>query len=260
MQINKQKYTISQVEEIIDSHIESDTNFTFVCNFELAHYIYDYLGNEYDVEADSIELSSEVDEYYVSLNFYKNDITFVCEYAKWDQEGTYKYDDGDKIDYFVFSNMSFGDIREYLSRDGRIRFCELIDEDCIEDLEVESIDDRQYDVSPECANCDGCDEHCGRGNHDEEYLEDDNCVPCQCETYCESRGEFDDEDELEFCTCEYCTEEREQNAISEFLDMLFDPEGACRECIIEKFIDSLYTFKNFGIKEVKENMREWLED
>ena len=90
-------------------------------------------------------------------------------------------------------------------------------------------------------------------------LVDDNCVPCQCDDCCESRGEFDDE-EQEFCTCDYCTEEREQDVITEFLDMLFNPEGACRECIIEKFIDSLYTFKNFGIKETKENMKEWLDD
>ena len=245
MQINKTKYTLSQVEEIIDSHIESDTNFTFVCNFELAHYIYDYLGNEYDVEADSIELSSEVDEYYVSMNFYKNDITFVCEYAKWDQAGTYKYDDGDKIDYFVFSNISFGDIREYLSGDGRIRFCELIDEDCVEDLEVESMDDSQYNVSPECANCDGCDEHCGRGNHDE--IENSN---------------MDDSDYKE-CNCPDCIDERKIIFISEATKKIMDGL-CCPQCLFE-LLASVYDKGlddgfDQGLKEAKEEMREWLED
>jgi len=237
MQINKQKYTISQVEGIIDSHIESDTNFTFVCNFELAHYIYDYLGNEYDVEADSIELSSEVDEYYVSLNFYKNDITFVCEYAKWDQAGTYKYDDGDKIDYFVFSNMSFGDIREYLSRDGCIRFCELIDEDCIDDTEVESMDEYE----------------CENGNVDE-YLEDDNCVPCQCDDCCESRGEFDDEDE---CFCQECNQEREEDLIDQCVEVILN---GCTDCAIKCVVNTLLTFKKLGKLEMKQEMKDFLED
>jgi len=241
MQINKQKYTLSQVEEIIDSHIESDTNFTFVCNFELAHYIYDYLGNEYDVEADSIELSSEVDEYYVSLNFYKNDITFVCEYAKWDQAGTYKYDDGDKIDYFVFSNMSFGDIREYLSRDGCIRFCELVDEDCVDNLEVESMDDSQYDVSPECANCVGCDEHCGRGNHDEEYINEPD------EDVCSECGETDCDCGL--CMCDDCRSQRHDDIVNASVGKAFEKimasEG-CPNCIVDALFQMSLEMKRLG--------------
>jgi len=224
MQINKQKYTLSQVEGIIDSHIESETNFTLVCNFELAHYIYDYLGNEYDVEADSIELSSEVDEYYVSMNFYKNDITFVCEYAKWDQAGTYKYDDGDKIDYFVFSNMSFGDIREYLSRDGCIRFCELIDEDCIDDTEVEN-------------------ENVDELLDGEEHYQDCPCVSCKM-----SRGEFTDDEEYEIGLVEH------------YAQYIENSECECGSDLRNILYSMLQECMSMGYENAKDEMREFLED
>jgi len=238
MQINKQKYTLSQVEEIIDSHIESDTNFTFVCNFELAHYIYDYLGNEYDVEADSIQLSSEVDEYYVSLNFYKNDITFVCEYAKWDQAGTYKYDDGDKIDYFVFSNMSFGDIREYLSGDGCIRFCELIDED------EELCNCNDCDCKDGSA-CDGCGREVDNGNVEEK---EELVIPCDCVDCKSARGEFTEDEEYEIGLVEHYAQYIESSPCecgSELRNILY---SMLQECM------------SMGYENSREEMREFLED
>jgi len=173
----------------------------------------------------------------------------------------------------IFNNESMWDAEnqqwyDTYSINGKI----VVEEIYHEQLEVEMlVADDEMELEEEsylckCCSCDNddCDEYNCTCNKpyccDDEYLNDENCVPCQCETCCEYRGEFDDEDECEFCTCEYCTEEREQSVISEFLDMLFNPEGACRECVIEKFIDSLYTFKNFGIKEAKENMREFLDN
>ena len=41
--LNKNKYTLFEVEEIIDFHIENDKNFLMVTNFALAHCICDYL-------------------------------------------------------------------------------------------------------------------------------------------------------------------------------------------------------------------------
>ena len=177
MQINKQKYTLSQVEDIIDSHIESDRDFTFICGFELAHYIYDYLGNEYGVEANSVELSSEINEYYVSMTFFKDgDIDFFCEYAKWDQDGTYKYSEGDNLDYFVFTDMSFGDVREFLGgKDTKVVFCELVDEGCVDEME------------------------CENGN----MMLEDNEIPCNCVSCKSARGEFTDDEEYEIGLVEH---------------------------------------------------------
>jgi len=272
MQINKQKYTLSQITDIIDNHLGSNNNLMFICNFSVAHSIYDYIHNDYGIEAECMELSSDVDEYYVSLQFYKNEeIGFFCEFAKMD-DGTYKYDEVDNIDYYVMSDMSFGDVREFLAGKGRVIFCEFDDESNVNDVELEEANESYLCKCCSCDN-DDCDEYnctCGKPDYcedneieiEEDHIDNDLVIQCDCPDCVDQRriDALEYEDEQEFCTCDYCTEEREQNVISEFLDMLFDPEGACRECIIEKFIDSLYTFKNFGIKETKENMREWLED
>jgi len=143
---------------------------------------------------------------------------------------------------------------------GEEYFRELETEQCLEDDEVDEYCD--------CCNCDveDCKDFsctCGENDCDCEVengnVDDDTVFECDCPDCVEQRR-IDALEYEEFCTCDYCTEEREQDVISEFLDMLFYPEGACRECIIEKFIDSLYTFKSFGIKEAKENMKEFLED
>jgi hypothetical protein len=170
--LNKNKYTLSQVEEIIDSHIQNDTNFLFVCDFALAHYIYDYLDDSYGIKPESLELSKEVDEYYVSLQFYNdNKFTLVCEYASWNQ-GKYKYDDVDKNNYYVFTDMSFGDARYFLLGKGDFQFCELVYVNKDEEVITEN-KNNQYDVCDECSQCIGCDEHCGRGNHNEEFSDEE---------------------------------------------------------------------------------------
>jgi len=259
----KIKYTEIQIEEIIDSHIEMDRNFLLVCDFALAHYVYDYIHNEYDLEAQELELSSEVNEYYISMSFYENgDITFICEFAKWDQEGKYKYDESDNQDYYVFTEMSFSDARDFLNSNGIMKFCELVEDNStieeddnvegvipcgcdwccaqreLEQQELEEQKDRESDVCDECKDCVGCDEHCGRGNHDEEYI---------------------DESEEELCFCEECNIEREQGLIRECLDMVFDPD-ACVDCTIDKVIETMYKFKELGYLEAREEMRDFLED
>jgi len=207
---NKQKYTISQVEGIIDSHLDSNTNFMFICNFSLAHYIYDYIHNDYGIDAECMELSSDVDEYYISLQFYKNEeIGFFCEFAKMD-DGTYKYDEVDNIDYYVMSDMSFGDVREFLAGKGKVIFCEFVDESNVDDVELE-----EESYLCKCCSCDNddCDEYnctCGKPDCDEvengnvdEYLEDENCIPCQCVECKMSRGELTDDEEYEIGLVEH---------------------------------------------------------
>jgi len=42
-----------------------------------------------------------------------------------------------------------------------------------EQLKVEELaTEDDFNVCDECSQCVGCDEHCGRGNHDEEYVND----------------------------------------------------------------------------------------
>ena len=178
MQINKQKYTLSQVEEIIYSHLDSEQNLMFICDFSVAHYIYDYIHNYYGIDAECMELSSDVDEYYVSLQFYKDkEIGFFCEFAKMD-DGTYKYDEVDNIDYFVMSDMSFGDVREFLAGKGRVIFCEFDNENCLEE---------EYD-------CENVDELLDG----EEHYQNCSCVSCK-----QFRGEFTEDEEYEIGLVEH---------------------------------------------------------
>jgi len=102
MLINKTPYTISQVEEIIDINLQESQSFMFVADFALAHYIYDYLHNDYGIIATSLELSNDIDEYYVSLSFYSDgDMDFVCEPSKGEDDD-YKYDESNDVEYYVF--------------------------------------------------------------------------------------------------------------------------------------------------------------
>lgn len=105
----------------------------------------------------------------------------------------------------------------------------------IEELATED----DCNVCNECANCVGCDEHCGRGNHDDEYTED--------------------EEDGEMCFCPECQQEREQELITECLDMVFNPD-ACVNCTIDKVIETLYKFKELGYLEARDEIKEFLKD
>ena len=229
--LNKHQYSLSQVEEILDFHIENDSNFLFVCDFALAHYIYDYLHNEYDIEADSLELSSDIDEYYISMSFYDDgDITFICEYAKFDQEGQYKYDECDNVDYYVFTDMSFGDAREFLNSRGEMQFCEVVGEEIVVD-----------DDEPELCSCCNCEDPCADFNctcenvtRTYEEVEDgnmtDNEVPCDCVDCKSARGEFTEDEELEIGLIEHYAqyiEEIECTCGSELRNILYNMMQEC---------------------------------
>jgi len=179
----------------------------------------------------------------------------------------------------IFNNESMWDVENQKWYDTYSINGKIVDEEIYhEQLEVEMlVADDEMELEDEsylckCCSCDNddCDDYnctCDKpdyceDNEVEDYIDNDLVIQCDCPDCVEQRriDALEYEDECEFCTCDYYTEEREQSVITEFLDMLFNPEGACRECVIEKFIDSLYTFKNFGIKETKENMKEWLDD
>jgi len=165
--INKTEYIFSQVEDIIDYNLQESKSFLFVCDFALAHKIYDYIHNDYGIIGTSLELCSDIDEYYVSLQFYPNgDMDFVCEYSKGEDDN-YKYDEVDEIIYYVFSSMSFGEVREFLVGKGELEFCKLID-DTHELLEGE------------------------------DHYQDCGCVSCKS-----ARSEFTPEEEYEIGMVEY---------------------------------------------------------
>lgn len=144
---NKYPYSLSKIEEIIDNHIKDSQDFLFVCDFALAHYIYDYLANDYGLTPEAVELSSEIDEYYVSMSFYKDgDIIFICESARG-TSGMYKYNESDEIDYYIFTGMAFGEAREFLDGKGDMQFCELV-----EDVEDQLEGEENY-MECDCPDC-----------------------------------------------------------------------------------------------------------
>ncbi|HEY8888931.1 MAG TPA: hypothetical protein VIM70_01555 [Clostridium sp.] len=88
--------------------------------------------------------------------------------------------------------------------------------------------------------------------------EEQECSTCEYDcTQCEGCG--DPEDELEDCFCPECNETREDELISECLDVVFNSDG-CVDCTINKVIETLYKFKELGKLEVKAEMQDFLED
>ena len=138
------------------------------------------------------------------------------------------------------SDMSFGDVREFLAGKGRVIFCEFDDENNTEELTTEEYDN-QYDVSPECANCDGCDEHCGRGNHDEEYIDEID------EDICSECGETDCDCGL--CMCDDCRSQRHDDIVNASVGKVFEKimasEG-CPNCIVDALFQMSLEMKRLG--------------
>jgi len=172
----------------------------------------------------------------------------------------------------VFSTQSMWDIKEgkwyeVFSVDGEScsgeeYFRELEVEQCLEDdYEVEDMDEIEetsYCMCCECKDnedcpdfeCTCCDDNCEveNGNTDG-YLE----FPCQCDDCCESRGEFDDEE----CFCQECNQEREEDLIDQCVEVILN---GCTDCAIKCVVNTLLTFKKLGKLEMKQEMKDFLED
>ena len=144
-----------------------------------------------------------------------------------------------------------------------------------EQLEVEMlVADDEMELEEEsylckCCSCDNddCDEYnctCNceieNGNIDE-YLDNSNCVPCQCETCCESRGEFDDEDiclecgevdcecEYEECQCNDCRSQRHDDIVNASVGKAFEKimnADGCEGCIVEALFEMSLEMKRLG--------------
>ena len=101
--MNSNLLTYEDIEDIIDSHMQSESNFLFACEASLAQYICDYLLDEYDLsdENGNEELYTDTEEFYVSVCFEDDKILCFCEDAKG-ISGEYKLSDSlSQFSYFV---------------------------------------------------------------------------------------------------------------------------------------------------------------
>lgn len=126
------KLTLKDILEVIDNHIESETQFMFVCDKDLAEIICEYVADNYDLYDEDMELSDKHKDYYVSLYFDYGEIRFYCETARG-CNGTYKYLDAteDRVDYFICNGMSEYDADDKLDGDNCTwNWIDLADDPC----------------------------------------------------------------------------------------------------------------------------------
>ena len=104
------KITLSNIEDIIDNHLEAERGFVFVCDETISNYIMDYLDNGYGIEEEYPEGAEEnIDEYYVTVDFYKGEPKLYCGNARTNS-GRYKYSDINNCDYFIDDETDMCDI------------------------------------------------------------------------------------------------------------------------------------------------------
>jgi hypothetical protein len=110
---NTNNLTLDDIADIIDDHFESEVNLFFVCDHQLAEFIYNYVISEYDVDDESNEneetIKDNIEEYYVSLYFSNdenNSVSFFVENAKGNS-GEYKINDIEDqyVDYYICFDM-----------------------------------------------------------------------------------------------------------------------------------------------------------
>jgi hypothetical protein len=140
----RNEMTLEELYDKIDESIKSKTNVMFVCNYELAEEISEYLDEVYDIIDEYTDLYKDgVDEYYVSLSFFNNEISFDCESARG-KNGEFKLNDSeDIVDYYIFLEMSVGEINEKLQGEGTWALYNMTWEDDFEDDEDDD-DDPEY--------------------------------------------------------------------------------------------------------------------
>ena len=82
MKIYKNNLFPSDIVDIIDNHMESETNLLFVTNKKLAEFICNYVLEVHELFDDDLELSDNIKEYYVSFYFTDRECNFYCERAR----------------------------------------------------------------------------------------------------------------------------------------------------------------------------------
>jgi len=153
---NTNNLTLDDIADIIDNHFESEINLLFVCNKQLAEFIYNYVMSEYDIDDKNIDKEDitvdNIEEYYVSLYFSNDEddsVSFFVENAKGNN-GEYKFNDiEDKcVDYYICFDM-----------DEDIVFDKLVGENATWNwVQVDMSDYEEWDGCEEvvCDNCEEC--------------------------------------------------------------------------------------------------------
>jgi len=166
------KLTLTDIDNILDNHIETSIDFLMVVDHGLASYISEYLGETYDLIDETNDLSPYTKEYYISMLFDDEEIQMFCDYKYSDFFDSYG-------DYYIFTDMDRETVDKTLVGNASWSFCELVeDKEIMDDTDVEN-------------------------ENVDEYLDDDNTIPCPC-VHCKSaRGEFTDDEEYEIGLVEH---------------------------------------------------------
>lgn len=112
------KLTLSSIFQVIDNHMESETQFMFVTDRDLAEIICEYVADNYGLIDEDMELEDKYQDYYVSLYIDEDGLRFICETARG-INGEYKTCDAinDSVDYFICTDMSEREVDKYLLGD-----------------------------------------------------------------------------------------------------------------------------------------------
>ena len=128
-----------------------------------------------------------------------------------------------------------------------------------EQLRVEELaTEDDNNVCDECKDCIGCDEHCGRGNHEQEYVDDCEDEDLESECDCPICQVEQDVKQLD-CYCPECVSDYQKDFIDECLEVIFSG-NACPDCIVKSVIELAFKCKELGRQSVKQEISEFLED
>lgn len=168
----------------------------------------------------------------------------------------------------VFSTDSVWDVEEQQWYEAFfVNKEEVTQEEYFRELESEQCLENDEEIEEEFCMCCSCEKEdcmdfkctCGDLEIENENVIDDEVFECDCQDCVEQRRLDSLEYEEELCFCPECRVESEQKLITECIDLVFDPES-CMECMINKIIDTLYTFKGLGYRESQNEMKMFLED
>lgn len=203
------KLTLSDIYQVIDSHIENQIQFMFVVNRDLAELICEYVADNYDLYDEEMQLSDKYKDYYVSLYYDGDEVSFYCESARG-YNGEYKWSDAmeNRVDYFICNDMSEEEADDKLL--GYMCTWSWIDVDWEED---DNVAESSLCKCCECKNSDSCDEY-----------------ECTCKDMVE---------ENELCQCDECRKERFYHLLTDTLNCILEAEG-CPECTLELLLEDYF--------------------
>ena len=141
---------------------------------------------------------------------------------------------------------------------GEEYFRELETEQCLEDDEIDELEETSYCMCCECPDNEDCKDFectcCKNEDLEEDYIDNDLVIQCDCPDCVAMREEIESEDDE--CDCLECREEA-------FISMAHDfimGSGGCPDCILECLIDFADDMKNIGWESHKDYIAECNED